>query len=83
MSPAATASTTSTATATESTACILCSLNCGIEVQVEDGHLTKIRGDRNHPISQGYQCQKASQLDHYQNAAGRLQHPLRRRDDGS
>ncbi|MEM7355053.1 MAG: molybdopterin-dependent oxidoreductase, partial [Acidobacteriota bacterium] len=46
-------------------------------------HLTKIRGDRNHPISQGYQCQKASQLDHYQNAAGRLQHPLRRRDDGS
>ena len=68
---------------TESTACILCSLNCGIEVQIEDGHLTKIRGDRAHPISQGYQCQKASRLDFYQNAPNRLQHPLRRREDGS
>ena len=67
----------------ESTACILCSLNCGVEVTVEDGHLTKIKGDREHPISQGYQCQKASRLDYYQNAPGRLEQPLRRRDDGS
>ncbi len=66
-----------------STACILCSLNCGIEVEIEDGHLTKIRGDRAHPVSEGYQCQKASQLDFYQNAADRLTRPLRRRDDGS
>ncbi len=66
----------------QSTACILCSLNCGIEVTVEDGHLTKIRGDRRHPISQGYQCQKASRLDYYQNADGRLTQPLRRRSDG-
>ncbi len=66
-----------------STACILCSLNCGVEVTVEDGHLTKIRGDRQHPMSQGYQCQKASRLDFYQNAEGRLEQPLRRRHDGS
>ncbi len=68
---------------THSTACILCSLNCGVEVTVEAGHLTKIRGDRQHPISQGYQCQKAARLDYYQNAEGRLTEPLRRRDDGS
>ena len=67
----------------QSTACILCSLNCGVEVVVEDGHLTKIRGDRKHPVSQGYQCQKASQLDYYQNARNRLRRPLRRRDDGT
>ena len=42
-----------TAAESQATACILCSLNCGIEVQVEDGHLTRIRGDRNHPVSQG------------------------------
>lgn len=64
-------------------ACILCSLNCGIEVQVEDGHLTKIRGDRAHPVSQGYQCQKAARLDYYQNGKNRLTQPLRRREDGT
>jgi anaerobic selenocysteine-containing dehydrogenase len=66
-----------------STACILCSVNCGIEARVEDGHLTKIRGDRNHPMSQGYTCQKALRLDHYQTSSQRLKHPLRRRPDGS
>jgi anaerobic selenocysteine-containing dehydrogenase len=65
------------------TACILCSLNCGIETRVEDGHLAKIRGDKNHPMSQGYTCQKALRLDHYQTSPQRLTHPLRRRPDGS
>lgn len=65
------------------TACILCSRNCGIELEVEAGHLTKIRGDANHPISAGYICQKAARLDHYQNTTARLSSPLRRRSDGS
>lgn len=65
------------------TACILCSLNCGLEVTVEDGRIAKVRGDRAHPVSQGYLCQKARQLDHYQNNGDRLTAPLRRRADGS
>jgi anaerobic selenocysteine-containing dehydrogenase len=65
------------------TACILCSLNCGIEAKVEDGRLAKIRGDKNHPMSQGYTCQKALRLDHYQSDPQRLTHPLRRRPDGT
>lgn len=65
------------------TACILCSRNCGLEVVVADGHLTRIRGDRRHPLSRGYLCQKASRLDHYQNNADRLSAPLRRLPDGS
>ena len=65
------------------TACILCSRNCGIEVQVENGHLTKIRGDANHPVSAGYICQKAARLDHYQTHGDRLRSPLKRRPDGS
>lgn len=32
-------------------ACILCSLNCGLEIQVQDGHMIKIRGDRDHVVS--------------------------------
>jgi anaerobic selenocysteine-containing dehydrogenase len=65
------------------TACILCECNCGIEVQVEDGHLTRIRGDKAHPSSRGYTCNKAMRLDHYQNGPHRLSSPLRRREDGT
>ncbi|MEO1083003.1 MAG: molybdopterin-dependent oxidoreductase [Acidobacteriota bacterium] len=64
------------------TACILCSLNCGVEVQVDDRHMLKIRGDREHPVSLGYQCQKAARLDFYQNGSNRLTEPLKRRTDG-
>jgi anaerobic selenocysteine-containing dehydrogenase len=66
-----------------STACILCSINCGIEARVADGGLVKIRGDRKHPASQGYTCEKAFRLDHYQRGSHRLTTPLRRRADGT
>ncbi|MBZ0253275.1 MAG: molybdopterin-dependent oxidoreductase, partial [Candidatus Methylomirabilis sp.] len=68
------------------TACILCSLNCGLEVQLggEDGRrIARIRGDKAHPVSQGYACEKPQRLDFYQNAADRVTRPLRRRPDGS
>jgi anaerobic selenocysteine-containing dehydrogenase len=65
------------------TACILCECNCGIVVQVEDRRLARIRGDKAHPGSQGYTCNKALRLDHYQNSGARLTSPLRRRPDGS
>jgi anaerobic selenocysteine-containing dehydrogenase len=67
-------------------ACILCECNCGIEIALgEDGRsFAKIRGDKQHPASQGYTCNKALQLDHYQNGrSGRLTAPLRRRADGT
>ena len=65
------------------TACILCSRNCGLSVEIEDGKFTRIRGDDDHPNSKGYICQKAARLEHYQNHADRLQYPLKRQVDGS
>ena len=67
----------------KSTACILCECNCGIIAQTEGRHLTKIRGDQGHPASQGYTCNKALRLDHYQNNPTRLTSPMRRSADGS
>jgi anaerobic selenocysteine-containing dehydrogenase len=64
------------------TACILCSINCGIEVQLDGRRLAKVRGDRAHPTSQGYTCEKPARLDHYQNGRHRLTAPLRRRPGG-
>jgi anaerobic selenocysteine-containing dehydrogenase len=65
------------------TACILCSLNCGLEVQTEDGRIVKARGDKYHPTSQGYVCEKSQRMDFYQNGADRITSPKRRRADGS
>ncbi len=68
------------------TACVLCSVNCGLEVQTggESGReLIKIRGDKENPSSEGYVCNKASRLNHYQMGADRLDSPMRRKADGS
>lgn len=65
------------------TACILCSLNCGIEVEVKDRQMLRVRGDKKHPLSAGYLCQKAQRLNYYQNHSDRLNSPLRRSSDGT
>jgi anaerobic selenocysteine-containing dehydrogenase len=65
-------------------ACILCECNCGIEVRLgPDGGFERIRGDKAHPASQGYTCEKALRLTHYQTGRDRIRQPLRRRDDGT
>jgi anaerobic selenocysteine-containing dehydrogenase len=65
------------------TACILCECNCGIEVRLDGRRFERIRGDKAHPASEGYTCEKALRLDHYQNGRHRLTSPLRRRPDGT
>ena len=64
-------------------ACILCECNCGIVVDVNDRSLARIRGDKSHPASRGYTCNKALRLDHYQNNRNRLASPMRREADGT
>jgi anaerobic selenocysteine-containing dehydrogenase len=79
------------------TACILCECNCGIEVRLgplgdesldpavpTSRRFERIRGDKAHPASKGYTCEKALRLDHYQNGTNeRVLAPLRRRPDGT
>ncbi len=68
------------------TACILCECNCGLEVELggDDGrHLVKLRGDKAHPSSRGYACEKPHRLDLYQHGADRVTTPLRKRADGT
>lgn len=67
----------------QQTACILCSRNCGLSVEIADNTFVKIKGDTEHPLTKGYICQKAARLEHYQNHADRLQFPLKRQLDGS
>ena len=65
------------------TACVLCSVNCGLEVRIDGPTITRVRGDKAHPGSQGYTCEKGLRIDHYQNGPHRLTSPLRRRPDGT
>ncbi|MEM6724503.1 MAG: molybdopterin-dependent oxidoreductase [Bacteroidota bacterium] len=68
---------------THKSACILCSINCGIEITVDENRqFTKIVGDKEHPFSQGYICQKATRLNYYQNQE-RLTSPLKRNGQGA
>jgi anaerobic selenocysteine-containing dehydrogenase len=65
------------------TVCVLCSHNCGLRVDVEDGRITDVRADEANPITHGYVCNKGFEIVHYVEHAQRLTHPLRRRADGT
>src|SRR5262245_25736118 len=64
------------------TVCVLCSHNCGLRVDVKDGHIVEVRGDESSPITQGYVCNKAFSIQNYVEHAQRVQHPLRRTSSG-
>lgn len=64
-------------------ACILCSINCGVELKTDGREIVRVRGDKAHPGSAGYTCEKGLRLGHYQNDPHRLTSPMRRRPDGS
>src|SRR6266436_8053244 len=65
------------------TVCVLCSHNCGLRVDVEDGRIVAVRGDETNPITKGYVCNKAFGIAHYVEHGDRVRHPLRRRPDGT
>jgi len=67
------------------TACNLCYANCGVLVQLDESgeQIMKVRGDKAHPVSRGYTCNKAARINYYQNGLDRLTSPLRRTADGS
>lgn len=66
----------------KTTACVLCECNCGINIELEGRRFAKIRGDKTHPASEGYTCEKAMRLDLYQNGPHRITSPLKRTDTG-
>jgi anaerobic selenocysteine-containing dehydrogenase len=73
-----------TGTTTVRTTCKIgaCEPYCGVEIDVEDGVMVAVRGDKTHPVSQGYLCVKGHNLLEYQNDPDRLLRPLRRTETG-
>lgn len=65
------------------TVCVLCSHNCGLRVDVEDNRITTVRADESSPITHGYICNKGFSIPSYVQHDQRVEHPMRRRADGT
>ncbi|HEU5307040.1 MAG TPA: molybdopterin-dependent oxidoreductase, partial [Acidimicrobiia bacterium] len=61
--------------------CPLCECMCGLQVDVEDGHVTLIRGDRDDVWSKGYLCPKGTTLGHLHDDPDRIREPMVRDGD--
>ncbi len=60
--------------------CNLCEAICGLEITVEDGVVSKIRGDKEDVFSKGHICPKAVALKDLYEDPDRLRYPLRKVD---
>jgi anaerobic selenocysteine-containing dehydrogenase len=66
---------------TKYTFCRTCEATCGLEVDVEDNRVVKIRPDNAHVVSKGYSCVKGIHFDKVQNSPDRVTAPLKRVGD--
>ncbi len=61
-------------------ACNLCEAICGLELTIERGAVTSIRGNADDPLSRGYLCPKGVSLADVYTDPDRLTRPVRRVD---
>lgn len=55
--------------------CRICAAACGIVVTIDGATVTKVRGDKDHPVSRGYTCEKGRALPQWHHSPNRLDHP--------
>lgn len=61
-----------------STFCRVCEPSCGLIATVESGEITRIRPDKNHPVTKGFACHKGIAMLDVHNDPDRLNYPVRR-----
>lgn len=66
-----------------STFCRVCEPACGLIASVENGELEKLRPDKSNVVTKGFACNKGLAGDEIHRDPDRVNHPLRRRGDGS
>jgi anaerobic selenocysteine-containing dehydrogenase len=74
------ASTRAGEISTHKSFCRFCHACCAIDVDVADGKVVKVRGDRDNPMFRGYTCIKGRELPAQHNHPDRLRTSLRRSD---
>ncbi|HEY4612611.1 MAG TPA: molybdopterin-dependent oxidoreductase, partial [Bacteroidota bacterium] len=63
--------------------CRECPAGCGIHVRVREGRAVKIEGNSLHPLNRGALCARGQAGLHGLYNPDRIQHPLRKRPDGT
>jgi anaerobic selenocysteine-containing dehydrogenase len=56
--------------------CPLCEATCGLALEIDEGRVTRVRGDREDPFSKGYICPKGSVLPSLHEDPDRLRRPM-------
>jgi anaerobic selenocysteine-containing dehydrogenase len=59
----------------ERTYCRICMVQCGLIAEVAGDQILEVRGDKEHPLTQGYTCPKGratGQVHHLEDALTRL-----------
>jgi anaerobic selenocysteine-containing dehydrogenase len=64
------------------TFCRICEAACGLVATVQDGQVTKLRPDPEHPLSSGYACPKGIAMLQVHDDPDRVTQPLKRTADG-
>jgi len=62
--------------------CHICEANCGVLMTVEDGQVTKVTGNPDHVLSEGFICPKATAIPDIQNDPDRLRKPIKKVGQG-
>jgi anaerobic selenocysteine-containing dehydrogenase len=62
--------------------CRFCHAYCAIEVDVDDGRVVAVRGDRSDPVYGGYTCEKGRELPEALNHPERVTQTLKRNANG-
>ena len=62
--------------------CFMCTNQCGLNVCVEDGRVTEIRGMKSHPRSKGGTCVKGRHIVDYMYHENRLKYPMKKANGG-
>lgn len=65
------------------TFCRICQGMCGLVATIENGRVTKVRGDRENPLTRGFACSKGLASPEFHYGPKRLLHHQRRRPDGT
>ena len=63
------------------TGCVLCAQNCGLDIEVENNRIVKVKGDKTNVKSEGYVCRKGLNVAYHQHNADRLKYPLKKVGD--
>jgi len=64
--------------ATTRTTCRLCLVRCGMIVETDNGDVISVKGDKEHPLSQGFLCVKGKASIEMRNSPKRVIYPQKR-----